>query len=78
VFYDTLIWELSLDDNLQKLGMASRSEPANLQAGGRGFESHHLHGVAPADRGTWLHGELPSGARLTEACRWREPPCPPR
>jgi hypothetical protein len=43
VFYDTLIWRLSLDDDLQKQGLASRSECANLQAGGRGFESHHLH-----------------------------------
>jgi hypothetical protein len=33
VFYDTLIWELSLDDNLQKRGLASHSEFANLQAG---------------------------------------------
>jgi hypothetical protein len=43
VFYDTLILHLPLDGDLQKQGLASRSQYANLQAGGRGFESHHLH-----------------------------------
>jgi hypothetical protein len=41
--YDTLICRLPLDGDLQKQGLASRSQYANLQAGGRGFESHHLH-----------------------------------
>jgi hypothetical protein len=40
---DTLIWRLPLDSDLQKRDLASRSQRANLQAGGRGFESHHLH-----------------------------------
>ena len=44
---DTLIWRVPLDDDLQKQGLASRSEFANLQAGGRGFESHHLHAQPP-------------------------------
>src|SRR5215208_5565398 len=43
VSHDALIWCLPLDSDLRKRGLASRSEFANLQAGGRGFESHHLH-----------------------------------
>jgi len=43
-----------LDDDLQKQGLASRSEFANLQAGGRGFESHHLHPTPPQVSGDGL------------------------
>jgi hypothetical protein len=38
-FHDTLIWRLPLDDHLLKQGLASRSECANLGAGGRRFKS---------------------------------------
>ena len=51
---------LSLDGDLQKQGLASRSQYANLQAGGRGFESHHLHPTtevsAQQQRGADLRG----------------------
>jgi hypothetical protein len=56
-FHDTLIWRLPLDDHLLKQGLASRSECANLGAGGRRFKSgrpDHQHeplteAGAPAD-----------------------------
>ena len=38
-FYDTLILQPPLDSDLQKQGLASRSECANLGAGGRRFKS---------------------------------------
>jgi hypothetical protein len=38
-FYHTLILRLPLDYDLQKRGLASRSECANLGAGGRRFKS---------------------------------------
>jgi hypothetical protein len=48
VFYDTLIWRLPLDGDLQKQGLASRSECANLGAGGRRFKSGRPdHQLAP-------------------------------
>jgi hypothetical protein len=49
--HDTLIWRPPLDSDLQKQGLASRSEYANLGAGGRRFKSgrpDHQHGPRSA------------------------------
>ena len=71
MFYDTLIWRVPLDDDLQKPGLASRSEFANLQAGGRGFESHHLHHQPARSAPTTSTAAWTPWRRAPDSCHYR-------
>ena len=76
--YDTLIWRPPLDSDLQKQGLASRSEFANLGAGGRRFKSgrpDHQHeppaqqGCRRPSSGYW--STLPVASRSTTSSAWQ-------
>jgi hypothetical protein len=65
VFSDTLIWSLPLDGDLQKQGLASRSECANLGAGGTAVLGPvRLSSSCNRDDGRWaIQIDVPKAGR---------------